>query len=137
MKNEKIQDIEKLLREKGAASVLLVCGNSFRSQALYGRIQEAAEKAGAGLTEFSDFTPNPGYESVKAGVQVYLAQHCDFIIAAGGGSAMDVAKCIKLFWNMEQNKNYLEQEIVENETPLLAIPTTAGQRGHPFCGYLL
>lgn len=126
MKNEKIQDIEKLLREKGAASVLLVCGNSFRSQALYGRIQEAAEKAGAGLTEFSDFTPNPEYESVEAGVQVYLAQHCDFIIAAGGGSAMDVAKCIKLFWNMEQNKNYLEQEIVENETPLLAIPTTAG-----------
>ena len=57
MKNEKIQDIEKLLREKGAASVLLVCGNSFRSQALYGRIQEAAEKAGGGTYGILGFYP--------------------------------------------------------------------------------
>lgn len=126
MKNEKIQDIEKLLQENGASSVLLVCGNSFRRQKLYRRVLEAAEQAGAELTEFSDFTPNPDYESVAAGVQVFLEHRCDFIIAAGGGSAMDVAKCIKLFWNMDHEKNYLEQKIVENETPLLAIPTTAG-----------
>lgn len=126
MKNSKIQDVEKVLRERAAESVLLVCGNSFRQQELYGKIKKAAENAGARITEFSDFNPNPKYESVEKGVLVFLEQHCDFIIAAGGGSAMDVAKCIKLFWNMNQHQNYLEQEIVENETPFLAIPTTAG-----------
>lgn len=126
MKSERIQDVETVLRDRAAKSVLLVCGNSFRKQDLYRRIKEAAEKTGARMTEFSDFEPNPKYESVEKGVRVFLEQRCDFIIAAGGGSAMDVAKCIRLFWNMDPYQNYLEQTIVENETPLLAIPTTAG-----------
>ncbi len=126
MKSRKIQDVEEALREQAAESVLLVCGNSFRQQELYGRIKEAVKKTGARMTEFPDFEPNPKYESVEKGVRVFLEQRCDFMIPAGGGSAMDVAKCIKLFWNMDQHQNYLRQEIVENKTPLLAIPTTAG-----------
>lgn len=126
MGSEMIRDVEKVLRERKAESVLLVCGNSFRKQRLYEEIRAAASHVGARLTEFSDFTPNPAYESVVKGVQVFLEQQCDFIIAAGGGSAMDVAKCVKLFWNMKQDQNYLKQEIAENETPFLAIPTTAG-----------
>lgn len=122
----KKNDIEKILQDRGIASVLLVCGNSFRRQALYGELKEAVQKAGAVLTEFSDFEPNPKYESVMKGVRTFLEHQCGLIVAAGGGSAMDVAKCIKLFWNMDQNQNCLEQDITENETPLLAIPTTAG-----------
>lgn len=120
------QELEKLFREKQVRSILLVCGNSFRRQELYQKICRASKAAGARLTEFSEFEPNPRYESVTKGIQVFLEKQCDFIIAAGGGSAMDVAKCIKLFWNMDQSRNCLEQEITENETPVLAIPTTAG-----------
>ena len=123
---EKITDVEKILREEKARSVLLVCGNSFRGQRLYEELKGIVEASGARLTEFSDFAPNPAYESVEKGVQVFLNQGCDFVIAAGGGSAMDVAKCIKLFWNLDPKENYLRQEIRENEVPLLAIPTTAG-----------
>lgn len=121
-----IQEIGKILKDRGASSVLLVCGNSFRRQGLYGQLKEAVTHAGARLTEFSAFEPNPKYESVVEGVRVYLEQKCDFLIAAGGGSAMDVAKCIKLFWNLDPGQNYLKQEIIENETPFLAVPTTAG-----------
>ena len=39
---------------------------------------------------------------------------------------MDVAKCIKVFYNMDEQRNYLEQEIVPNDVRLLAAPTTAG-----------
>jgi len=48
------------------------------------------------------------------------------ILAVGGGSAMDVAKCIKLYANMDPGKNYLEQAQVPNDIKLLAVPTTAG-----------
>ena len=39
---------------------------------------------------------------------------------------MDVAKCIKVFVTMDHSKNYLDQNIEENNIPLIAIPTTAG-----------
>lgn len=123
---ENKKEMEKVLREQKARSVLLVCGNSFRRQELYQELCGFVKAAGAELTEFSDFSPNPKYESVVKGVQTFLSHRCDFLIAAGGGSAMDVAKCIKWFWNMDAEQNYLKQEIRENTTPLLAIPTTAG-----------
>ncbi len=126
MGDKRILDVEQVLYDKKAASVLLVCGNSFQEQELYDKICCAAKAMGAKLTEFSEFAPNPKYESVVEGVRVFQENSCDFIIAAGGGSAIDVAKCIKLFWNMDGNQNYLEQEIVENPVPVLAIPTTAG-----------
>lgn len=120
------RSIEQILEKENPKSVLLVCGKSFHHQELYKRLLGAIEGVGASITEFMDFTPNPKYESVVEGVEVFLANRCDFIIAAGGGSAMDVAKCIKLFWNMDKKENYLKQKITENKVPILAIPTTAG-----------
>ena len=118
--------LKEVFEQHSTRQVLFVLGASFRKQKLYGRLQELMKNAGVGCTEFSDFQPNPKYESVVAGIEALRAHHCDFIIAAGGGSAMDVAKCIKLFSEMDLSKNCLEQEIVENALPLLAIPTTAG-----------
>ena len=46
--------------------------------------------------------------------------------AVGGGSPIDTAKCLKLYSNMDDKQNYLEQKIIQNETELIAIPTTAG-----------
>ena len=65
MKSRKIQDVEEALREQAAESVLLVCGNSFRQQELYGRIKEAVKKTGARMTEFPDFEPNPNMSRWK------------------------------------------------------------------------
>ncbi len=75
---------------------------------------------------FSDFAPNPSYDAVLLGVKSFLASKADIIIAVGGGSAMDVAKCIRAFSTMDHEINYLEQPIVKNNIPFLAVPTTAG-----------
>ncbi len=75
---------------------------------------------------FEDFKPNPDYESVVKGVKVFKENVCDAILAIGGGSAMDVAKCIKLYATMDDNENYLKQEPKDNNITLLAVPTTAG-----------
>lgn len=63
-------------------------------------------------THFTDFKPNPLFESVEAGIKVFRENNCDMIIAVGGGSALDVAKGIKL---------YAAQDV-----PFIVIPTTAG-----------
>ena len=78
------------------------------------------------IIQYDDFQPNPLYESVVKGVKSYHDNQCDAILAVGGGSAIDVAKCIKLFSNMNNKTIYLNQSIIPNEIPFFAVPTTAG-----------
>lgn len=119
-------ELDDYIQENGIQSMLLVCGQSFSGL----KISSYFEKLEAGgkvkVVRFDDFTPNPRYESVERGVEVFRQNNCSAIIAVGGGSAMDVAKCIKLYANMDPAKCYLEQEIVPNGVKLLAVPTTAG-----------
>lgn len=93
------------------------------------RQKELASHLPASAVIFYDYQPNPLYENVQAGVKVYREENCDAIIAIGGGSAMDVAKCIKLYSNLSgdgENGSWLTSEYVANDIPFLAIPTTAG-----------
>ncbi len=78
------------------------------------------------IVRFSEFTANPRYEDVFKGVERFRHEGCDSVIAIGGGSAIDVGKCIKLFCKMNQENNYLEQKFIDTKIPLIAIPTTAG-----------
>ena len=64
------------------------------------------------FVRFSDFTSNPLYEDVKAGVKALRQNKCDFIVAIGGGSSIDVAKSIKYYNRVD--------------LPLMAVPTTSG-----------
>lgn len=75
---------------------------------------------------FNQFTPNPKYEDVCNGVTAFNANNCDAIVAIGGGSTIDVAKCIKLFCKMDTSCNYLNQEPSDSKIPLIAVPSTAG-----------
>lgn len=83
---------------------------------------EIKDLRGKVVAEFTDFQPNPLYENVVNGIKVFNENRCDAIIAVGGGSAIDVAKCIK---NASMTK-YFREVIDEKEIPFIAIPTTAG-----------
>ena len=112
--------------EKQVHRVLLVCGKTIEQQKISIYFSLLEKKTGISITRFSEFHPNPEYESVVHGVRLFHEKACDSIIAVGGGSAIDVAKCIKLFCNMQDDRNYLEQVIIPNAIPFLAIPTTSG-----------
>lgn len=116
------------IRERKWRKPLLVCGASSFALRIGGYFENIRRETGEDitLTLFSDFQPNPSYESVADGVRVFRERQCDSIIAVGGGSAIDVAKCIKLYSNMNDREEYITQTIVPNEVELLAVPTTAG-----------
>lgn len=76
--------------------------------------------------EFSEFTPNPLYEQVCEGIKLFNKEQCELIVAVGGGSTIDVAKCIKLYCKMDSSVNYLKQETFDSGITLIAVPTTAG-----------
>lgn len=107
---------------KGSTKVLLVCDSSFP----FLSIKDDIERMEVPYVMFDQFTPNPLYEDVCKGVDLFQSEQCDAILAVGGGSSLDVAKCIKLYCQMDNDKLYLEQEYKDTGVKLIAIPTTAG-----------
>ena len=107
---------------KSSTKVLLVCDSSFP----FLSIKNDIERMKVPYVVFDQFTPNPLYEDVCKGVDLFQSALCDTILAVGGGSSLDVAKCIKLYCQMEKDKLYLEQEYKDTGVKLIAIPTTAG-----------
>ena len=120
-------ELKKLLIEDSPRSIFLVTG------------KKSYEKSGAkkfidnllnGFTvvRFSDFADNPKIEDVNKGINIFLENSCDYLIAIGGGSVMDMAKLI----NIGYEKNNIEDlitkkaEISSPGKKLITIPTTSG-----------
>ena len=96
-------------------------------------IKDQIERLSVTKECFSDFSPNPLFEDVCKGIDLFKTQGCDAILAVGGGSSIDVAKCIKLAVLAAQGNDVLipplvskQVEIEGNRIPFIAIPTTAG-----------
>lgn len=120
---ESYKQLADILKKLGSKKFLLVCGkNSFDAL----NIQEFIDFECPEYIRFSEFSSNPKYEQVCKGIEAFNGNGCDAIVAIGGGSATDVAKCIKLFCKMDFKENYLKQDLIETEIPLIAVPTTAG-----------
>lgn len=116
------EQLAELFEKEQSKKLLLVCDAAFS----FLKTKEEYLDLELPYVMFNQFTPNPLYEDVVKGVELFRKEGCDTIVAIGGGSSMDVAKCIKLYSGMEDNKVYLEQEYKENDVTLIAIPTTSG-----------
>ena len=114
--------VGEIIAEYGAKHPFLVCGSSARRFPLWGNMVDSIGE----LTVFSNFGPNPTYDSVVEGAELFKSNGCDFLISIGGGSAMDVAKAVKLFSAMDDGCDYLTQSHKPSNVVHLAVPTTAG-----------
>lgn len=119
---EGYNELPQILYRIGSKKLFLVCGRSYDKMEL----KDFIEQIDLEIVRFSDFSPNPKYEDICKGVELFNWSNCDTILAVGGGSAIDVAKCIKLFCKMEHSENYLKQEMNDSGISLIALPTTAG-----------
>ena len=121
-----LKDLDEYLAKAHAKKLLLVCDHSIHFLRLDEYFADLEKRKGIQVIRFEDFESNPAYESVVRGEKVLRESGCDMIAAVGGGSAIDVAKCIKLYKNLDSSINYLTQAVVPCDMPLLAVPTTAG-----------
>ena len=120
------QQFKEYLLEKNYQNILLVCGKSFSKLEIASLFNELSSKYNINIHKFDNIKPNPLYEGILEGLEVFRKYDCDCIITVGGGSPMDTAKCIKMFARMNDDKEYLKQEIIPNDIPFIAVPTTAG-----------
>lgn len=132
MKQDIVQGIAHLpsiIEKLGVKRLFLVAGNSYNRF----EIKQVIDGLGLEITWFSGFNPNPVFEEVCEGLKLIKESACDCILAVGGGSAMDVAKCIKLAYLTKEGESALIPPVVSTRVevdgstlPFIAIPTTAG-----------
>lgn len=120
------EELKSFFQEHSFRRIFLVAGSSFSKLPIGEELQELFSELYIAFYHFSDFRANPRLEEVEEGIKAFSAFRGDSILAVGGGSALDTAKCIKLFTGLSKDRPYLEQEYRENDIPLLVHPTTAG-----------
>jgi len=69
-------------------------GNSAVKSGLIDRIKASLKSAGVEYVELTGILPNPRLSLVKEGVNIVKKERLEFILAVGGGSAIDSAKAI-------------------------------------------
>ena len=89
------EKVGKLVKEFGGKRVLLHYGNgSAVRSGLIERIKSALDSEGIFYTELGGAVPNPRLSLVYEGIELGKKENVDFILAVGGGSAIDSAKAI-------------------------------------------
>lgn len=104
-----IDNLERLLKKKNVSQYLLVCDSSFP----FLSIKESIESIKIPHFQFDGFSSNPLHDDARKGLKILSENNIKTIVAVGGGSSMDVAKCIKL-------------DTEKNDIEIIAVPTTAG-----------
>ena len=125
-----IAQLPAILKEVGCEKLFLVVDSSYPFLNIKDAIEALPVKE---RVMFSDFTPNPLYEQVCNGIDLLKTSNCDTILAVGGGSAIDVAKCIKLAVLAKEGNAAIIPPLVSTRVvcdgaklPFIAITTTAG-----------
>jgi len=112
----------------GVTSVLLVTDPGVRAAGLVTPVSDALTASGIEVTVFDLVQPNPRDVDCLAGADLIQAGGQQALVAVGGGSAIDTAKCIGLLiTNGGHPRDWEDFGALRNDPlPVIAIPTTAG-----------
>ena len=127
------------IQKRGFTKAFLVADNDLIKFGVVGLVTDVL--ADFPYEIFSDFKANPTVTNVKAGVEAYKASGADFVIAVGGGSAIDTAKAIAIIINNPEFADVVSLEGVaptKNKcVPIIALPTTAGTAAEVTINYVI
>ena len=105
------------------------------------KVTALLDKNGMAYEVYSDVKANPTIQNVQNGVAAFKAAGADYLIAIGGGSAMDTAKGIGI---ISANPEYADVVSLEGavatpnkSVPMFAIPTTAGTAAEVTINYVI
>ncbi|HBM79345.1 MAG TPA: NADH-dependent alcohol dehydrogenase [Clostridiaceae bacterium] len=88
--------VGKEVKKYGSRILLHYGGGSIKRTGLYDRIIKSLKAEGIEVMELSGVKPNPRLSMVHEGIKICRENKINFILAVGGGSAIDSAKAIAL-----------------------------------------
>lgn len=117
------------IKEKGFKKVLIVTDKNLVKLHLLDSMIEALNKENLEYVLFDKIEPNPTDVNIDDGVVLYKENHCDAMIAFGGGSPMDCAKGIGARI-ARPNKSVVQLQglfkVLKKIPVIFTVPTTAG-----------
>ena len=123
--------LEHLASLSGDKAVLVTGGNSMKKYGFLDKASEYLKKANIESIIIDGVEPNPSVDTVQKGKKRMLEFNPDWVIAIGGGSAIDAAK---IMWAFYEHPDLKFDEIIEvnsipklrNKAKFIAIPSTSG-----------
>ena len=116
---------------KGYSRAFIVTGGVIPKLGLLDKLENILRGAGMEVTAYSEVENDPSIETVMRGAELMLQFEPDLIVAIGGGSAIDAAKAMWVFY---EHPDLTFEKIKEDGTlpkmrvkaRLAAIPSTSG-----------
>ncbi len=125
-----VADLQAELSQIGARRYLLVSDRGLEALGLPARVAASLEDAGVEVVgTFLDVPENSEVGSVRACADTALSARADGLVALGGGSVIDTAKCADIL--LSEGGDLVDDHsgagtLTRPLKPLVAIPTTAG-----------
>lgn len=129
----RIAELPAACAQAGIKRPLLVTDKGLAGLPVTAGALDILEAAGLGRAMFSEVDPNPNEINLAAGVAAYQAGGHDGVIAFGGGSGLDLGKCVAFMagqtrpvWEFEDVGDWWTRADADAIAPIIAVPTTAG-----------
>ncbi len=113
-------------------AMIVIGGSSLERNGILARVEGYLQQAGAETAVIRGVEPDPSFDTVQRGAADMLAFGPDLIVALGGGSPMDAAKTMWVYYEHPELKT-LEELLTASPFPTLrkkarfcCIPSTAG-----------
>jgi alcohol dehydrogenase class IV len=131
------REVGALARTLGKRALVIVGTRTLRSQGLLGEILGHLQAGGVTAVEIATIEHEPEVADVDRAAQAVRQQQVaagDFLLAIGGGSAIDLAKAVAAMATNRDSatvRDYLENvgrglKLLQPPLPVMAMPTTAG-----------
>lgn len=129
----RIKELADHCKALGMKKPLLVTDRGLAPMPITKNALEIMAAGGLGRAMFSDVQPNPDDNNLAAGLKVYRDGDHDGVVAFGGGSGLDLGKCIAFMsgqtrpvWDFEDVDDWWTRADSNGIAPIVAVPTTAG-----------
>ncbi len=129
----RIKELADHCKAMGMKKPLLITDRGLAPMAITQNALDILESAGLGRAIFADVDPNPNDVNLAAGVKAFKDGGHDGVVAFGGGSGLDLGKCVAFMagqsrpvWDFEDIGDWWTRASVEGIAPIIAVPTTAG-----------
>ncbi|MFB2550730.1 iron-containing alcohol dehydrogenase [Ensifer soli] len=129
----RIKELADHCKAVGITRPLLITDRGLASMAITQNALDILEAAGLGRAIFADVDPNPNDINLEAGVKAFRDGGHDGVVAFGGGSGLDLGKCVAFMagqtrpvWDFEDIGDWWTRASLDGIAPIIAVPTTAG-----------